>query len=394
MALIDLRLEMKPPTFPLPNDPEYSRHGTLDRVPANVSFLTSAPGTETPLSSIGFKWHAGSQHLSIENFQPPSYYEDYVMTATYSDKMQAHQRSQLEKLLTLHEGPASLRSFVEIGCGDGSFLKYAQQRVPRVLGIEPSRRFAEEAMQAGFEVVIGYVGSKTPLTSEKFDSFASRQVFEHLPDPCDVLTGIRQMLNPGAVGLIEVPNGQRALRLKRFFEFFPDHVNYYSANSLVALASDAGFNVISCQESFGGDYLELWLRNEPDVERWFDEMTTHRDQVCAALAHKVGELAGQGNRVAIWGCGAKTLSILAACPPDLSPQIVAIIDSDPHKHGRYVANTVIPVVAPEQACTLQPNVVIVLALSYREEIAASVRQRIPGCKSILTLDDHGNIAVL
>ena len=347
-----------------------------------------------PRSSIGFKWHARSQHVSIDNFQQPSYYEDYVMTATYSDKMQALQRSQLEKLVSLHEGPSGPQSFVEIGCGDGSFMKYARQRIARVLGIEPSRRFAAEAEREGFEVLVNYVGSKTPLTAEKFDSFASRQVFEHLPDPCDVLIGIRRMLHQGAVGLIEVPNGQRALRLKRFFEFFPDHVNYYSANSLVALASDAGFNVIGCQEAFGGDYLELWLRNEPAAASWFGEMVTHREQVCAVLARKVGELTAQGKRVVIWGCGAKTLSILAACPIELHSQIQGVIDSDPHKHGRYVPNTSIPVLAPDQGGRLRPDVVFVLALSYRDEIATAIRQGIPSCNLILTLDDHGRVAEL
>ncbi len=381
-------------TFPLPDDKEYSRQGSLDRVPANVSFLASAPGEVMHLSNIGFKWHARSQHLVIENFQPPSYYEDYVMTATYSDKMQELQRSQLENLVGLHEGSNGPQSFVEIGCGDGSFMKYARERIPRVLGIEPSHRFADEAIREGFEVLIGYVGSKIPLTEEKFDAFVSRQVFEHLPDPLDVLIGIRKMLRPGAVGLIEVPNGQRALRMKRFFEFFPDHVNYYSVNSLVALASDAGLNVIACQESFGGDYLELWMRNEPDVESWFEQMVAHRELVCSTLVTKISELTSLGNRVAVWGCGAKTLSILAACPAESLSKIACIIDSDPHKHGRYLPNSCIPVVAPEKWDELNPDVIFVLALSYRDEISARIRQLITCCHIILSLDDHGSIIEL
>jgi SAM-dependent methyltransferase len=381
--------------FPLSDDMEYTLHGNLDRVPENVSYLTTSPNEHMPHSTIGFKWHDRLQHLTIENFQPPNYYEDYVMTATYSEKMQALQRAQMEKLVKLHEDIDSpIRSFVEVGCGDGSFLKYAKQHVHRVLGIEPSAPFAEEASRQGFEVLIGFVGSATPLTSEKFDSFASRQVFEHLPDPLDVLIGIRKMLNIGAVGLIEVPNGHRALRLKRFFEFFPDHVNYYSVNSLVALASNAGFNVISCRESFGGDYLELWLRNQPDVEKCFSEMVTQREQVCTAFTTKVIELSSQGRRVAVWGCGAKTLSILSACPSHLFPHIVGIIDSDPHKYGRYVPNTSIKVFAPDNGRELIPDAIFVLALSYREEIAVSIRQRIPRCRNILSLDDRGNLVEL
>jgi SAM-dependent methyltransferase len=381
-------------TFPLSGDLGYTRQGSLDNVPNNVSFLASEPGVIMNDSTIHFKWHASSQHLVIENSQPPSYYEDYVMTTTYSDKMQSLQRVQMEKLVRFYEAKDSPKSFVEIGCGDGSFMKHARQKIPRIFGIEPSHRFAQEALRDGFEVTIGYVSSKVNLTDEKFDTFVSRQVFEHLPDPLDVLVGIRQMLSPGAVGLIEVPNGQRALRLKRFFEFFPDHVNYFSVNSLVALASDAGFNVISCEESFGGDYLELWLRNEPDVESWFPTMVSHREKVCLMLAATVSGLVALGTRVAIWGCGAKTLSILAACPDDLLSKITCIVDSDPHKHGMFVPNTLIPVVSPSKLNDHNAEVMIVLALSYREEIANLIRAYSKNCNKILSLDDHGSIIEL
>jgi SAM-dependent methyltransferase len=377
--------------FPSPTDLGYVKCGSMNRVPENVSFLAPNASSQIPLSEIGFKWYANCQHVAIENFQPPSYYEDYVMTATYSQKMQDLQRSQMENLVRLHANPDGPGSFLEIGCGDGSFMKYARPMVRRVLGIEPSRRFAAESQKNGFEVLIGYVGSGSLLTTEKFDCFASRQVFEHLPDPVDVLLGIRKMLNPGAVGLIEVPNGQRALRLKRFFEFFPDHVNYYSVNSLVALASTVGLNVISCNESFGGDYLELWMRNEPDIPSCFLEMSEHREKVCAALADKVDALAQANQQLAIWGCGAKTLSILAACPIDLHQRICCVIDSDPHKHGFYIPNTNISVISPSEANKWKPSVILILALSYREEIASMVREMINSCHSILTLDDNGCI---
>lgn len=379
--------------FPGLDDEGYVRAGRLDRVPENVSFLAPSPNHRAADAEIGFKWHPATQHGAIENFQPPSYYEDYVMTATYSDKMQRLQASQMARLVALHDGGCP-NSFVEIGCGDGSFMKYAKQRVPRVCGIEASRRFAEEAAKSGQEVLVGFVGSEVLLTNEKFESFASRQVFEHLPDPLDVLIGIRRMLVPGAVGLIEVPNGQRALRLKRFFEFFPDHINYFSVNSLVALATDAGFNAVACHEAFDGDYLELWLRHEPDQAAWFSEMAADRARVCSTLIEKVKEAAGDGHHVAVWGCGAKTLSILATCRESLWGNILCVIDSDPHKHGLYVPNSPIPVVSPAVAADMKPDVVLVLALSYREEIADAARRAIPSCKKVFTLDDQGMVVAL
>lgn len=381
--------------FPDPDDLRYEPCGKLTQVPDNVSYVSPIAGENVRLSAIGFKWHQASQHLAIENFQPPQYYEDYVMTASYSDRMQSLQAAQMEHMMLLHKDagkkPASL---IEIGCGDGSFLEHAALHVPRVVGIEPSRRFAEEAIQKGFEVLVGFVGADVETTDERFDSFASRQVFEHLPDPLDVLTGIRKMLNHGAIGLIEVPNGYRALRLKRFFEFFPDHVNYYSVNSLVSLASAAGFNVISCQESFGGDYLELWLRNEPDIVTQARDIASHRDNCVRAFAELVQQIALKGQSTMIWGCGAKTLSVLSATPTDVFQHIAGVIDSDPHKHGRFVPNTSIEIMSPLQAAALLPDVLFILALSYREEIAESARQLFPSCHLIFSLDDHGSIIEL
>lgn len=379
--------------FPKPNDDRYTDFGSMTNVPVDVSRLATQPNQSGQPAKIGFRWHAPSQHTTIENYQPPSYYEDYIMTNSYSDAMQRLQQGQMERLLSLREmsTPASL---VEIGCGDGSFMKYARGRIPRILGIEPSSRFAQEAIRAGFEVKIGYVSAANLLIEEKFDSFASRQVFEHLPDPLDVLIGIRKMLNPGAVGLIEVPYGHRSLRTKRFFDFFPDHVNYYSVNSLVALATDAGFNVIACNEAFGGDYLELWTRFEPGPARWFNELVAARERVCGALAGKIREICQQKQRLAVWGCGAKALSIFSATTTETLDLIDCVIDSDPHKHGKFVPRSSIAVLPPEQAAQRNPDVVLVLALSYREEIAASVRKLMPGCGQIITIDNSGEIVAL
>lgn len=375
--------------FPFPDDPRYTFHGSMGRVPENVSYLASSPDEKVSSVDIGFKWSAASQHVSIVNYQPASYYEDYFMTTTYSEKMQNQQASQLAKLISLHDKDGGPKSFVEIGCGDGSFMNHARTRIERVVGIEASRRFAAAAAAAGNTVIIGYVSSNAQPADEKFDAFVSRQVFEHLTDPLDVLIGIRKMLNSGAVGLIEVPNGQRALRLKRFYEFFPDHVNYYSVNSLVALASDAGLNVISCNEAFGGDYLELWLRNDQGQEQWFQEMVVQRDRVCAVLADNLKSLTQGGDKLAVWGCGAKTLCILSASAPGLVNHIACIIDSDPNKQGRFVPNTTIPVVSVADAAGMNIKTVLILALSYREEIAALARSGLPECRRILTLDDYG-----
>lgn len=344
--------------------------GNLTHVPHNVSFLAPRSYFPTPTPSISLVFDDKTFNTECKTMVQQGYYDDYVMTTTFSDTMQKLQARQAE-LLRLH---ATGGSMVEIGCGDGSFLNHCSKHFEKVVGIEPSKAFGDEARKKGFKVVRGYVSSEKPLIKRKFHAFASRQVFEHLKDPMDVLIGIKYMLKEGAVGLIEVPNGYRALRNGRFYEFFPDHTQYYSVNRLVELASKAGFNVMSCNESFGGDYLELWVRWEPNCTKHLTKMA----QVQSKVSKQVKKFLEKEEDVAIFGAGAKTLAILSTIDSRVVNRVGCVIDDDPHKWNKYIPNTAVPVVGSiDVRATFQPKNVLILALSYIDEISAKVKKLYP-----------------
>lgn len=372
----------------------YQSCGEMSNVPGNVSYLSPTPNENFPNTTIEFLWNEKVRHGKILNYQPPAYYQDYLMTTTCSAAMQNLQASQAAKLRGLLPSESSNLSFVEIGCGDGSFLRHASAHFASVTGIEPSKRFAAEAVANGFKVINKYVSSAETVVEDKFDAFVSRQVFEHLPDPLDVLKGIRKMLKPGAVGMIEVPNGNRALRLGRFFEFFPDHVNYYSVNSLVALASDAGLTTIECIENFGQDYLELWVRNDVGTEALFREMVSKRAEICRNLSSRIQQLSNEGKRIAVWGAGAKTLSAVTMLAPDTLAKLSYVIDSDPHKHSLFIPNSSVQVIPLQEALKQPPNVVVILALTYQQEIRDLARKHFSPDTSILSLTETGSICEL
>ena len=365
--------------------------GSLNQVPANVSYLADKANFQLSSAKIDLKWNADIQHIHIENNLKNDYYDDYLMTTSYSKKIQQLQERQLERMIDIYEEmegriPASL---VEIGCGDGSFLKHAKNKISMTVGIEPSARFSAFATKQGCNVINGYVNSSSRITKDLFDCFVSRQVFEHLSDPLDVLLGIKAMLNPGAVGLIEVPNGYKSIRKKRFYDFFPDHVNYYSINSLVALAISSNFNVVSCHESFDGDYLELWVRNDTKktIQNCIDDIEAERKIVCDNLLKKIKSLFLIKKKIMIFGCGAKTLSIFSGFAENVSDYISGVIDSDPNKIGKYVPNTSIQVLSMSQCVNKKPDVIIILALSYTKEIRDILKKELP--KSVvLTLNNN------
>lgn len=63
-------------------------------------------------------------HYQIPDVNIDSYYEEYLMTASYSEKMQDHQKKQVNELFKLCKVPVN---FLEIGCGDGNFMDHSKK---------------------------------------------------------------------------------------------------------------------------------------------------------------------------------------------------------------------------------------------------------------------------
>jgi cyclopropane fatty-acyl-phospholipid synthase-like methyltransferase len=378
--------------FPTKQEHSEVTIGSLAYVPENVSFLSDQPNTSIARADIALQWNEDIQHLRITNYQEPSYYDEYFMTTSYSNSMQELQEAQAQKIAQLVKsnlGILQSTSLIEIGCGDGSFLIHAAKHFDEVIGIEPSKKFAIAAEDRGFRVLNEYVTANSHPSKTPFAAFVSRQVFEHLPDPLDCLLGIRNLLVDGGIGLIEVPNGYQAFRNGNFFEFFPDHVNYYSVNSLVSLASTAGFNVISCTETFGSDYLELWVRLDKNHSEWVNKMNGMTSNILTNVSAWVD--GNTEKSVAIFGCGAKTLSIIAKDPDYFSSRFRCVFDSDPNKQERYIPNTSLQVKSPLDAPNIQLDAILILALSYKNEIVSQLRQLLGQDIEIASLDQFGKI---
>lgn len=358
----------------------------IEKLPANVSYLSTEAHAAIGITDGELHLNTHNGHHTLHASLPSDYYDNYLMTATYSAKMQQHQAAQAGKLAGMLQAESH---FIEIGCGDGSFMKHCAPLFKYVMGIEPSGIFAAEARAQGFDVLECYVSEDAEITQKKFHAFASRQVFEHLPNPVSVLKGIRNMLNPGAVGLIEVPNGIRSLLSKRFYDYFPDHIQYYSPASLIQMATEAGFITLSCETSFGGDYLELWLTYVPNLESTALSLVEMRKNVCLALSNKLIAWKNNHKNIAIWGVGAKTQSIMPLLNSVAVEAIGFAIDSDPHKHGKYIPGTAIQIKAPAFLTSSTVDVVLILALSYRTEIMQQAMALNPHIKEIWTIDDNG-----
>jgi SAM-dependent methyltransferase len=158
-----------------------------------------------------------------------------------------------EKLL----GPGR-RRLLDIGCGPGFFLKTAIARGWQAAGIEPSRQAAAHARGLGAAITEGFFSTATAPQLGRFDAVNLTNVLEHVPDPIHILTLARDLLRPGGVLCVGVPNdfsplqiaAQNAAGLDDWWVAPPHHLNYFDFESLTRLLERLGLTVAQRLTSF------------------------------------------------------------------------------------------------------------------------------------------------
>ena len=155
-------------------------------------------------------------------------------------------------------GAPSRRRLLDIGSGPGFFLKTAQTRGWNVTGIEPSRQATAHARNLGVNVVEGFFNADTASTLGRFDVVHMNNVLEHIPDPITLVGLARDLLSPGGIVCINVPNDFSAFQLaasaaqntRQWWLAPPHHLNYFDFALLMGLMGRLGMAVVERTTSF------------------------------------------------------------------------------------------------------------------------------------------------
>ena len=161
-------------------------------------------------------------------------------------------------------------ALLEIGCGEGWFMKAALDDAYDVRGLDFSDdgvgRFHPELRpraQFGdaFEILDGLIEA-----GERVDVCAMEHVLEHVLDPEALLARLAGLLKPGGVVAITVPNDFSRLQTKAmatgvidrpFWVAPPQHLSYFNTDNLPRLLERRGFRVLEAFASFPIDWFLL-----------------------------------------------------------------------------------------------------------------------------------------
>lgn len=139
------------------------------------------------------------------------------------------------------------KSVLDVGCGNGKFLRAMRTAGHDVVGIEPSPAGAARAREDhGLDVHCGSV-LEIDFGDRRFDLITLWHVLEHVDDPVAYLRHLARWLTPGGRILAAVPNfgGAEAGIYKERWAFLdiPRHLFHFSRRGLRGVAQRAGLHV-------------------------------------------------------------------------------------------------------------------------------------------------------
>jgi 2-polyprenyl-3-methyl-5-hydroxy-6-metoxy-1,4-benzoquinol methylase len=178
------------------------------------------------------------------------------------------------------------RSFLDIGCGDGRFLRSMEKLgVPREnnYGLELDENVVQPLRKQGYQAFCERVEDCQRIPPGSLDVITMFHVIEHVDNPAAVVRQAARWLAPGGVFAVETPNLD-SLDQRLFHPTFwggyhiPRHWNLFRAETLARLVEECGLTVRATRYQTGHSFwmysVHHWLRYAgrpwPRLARWFD----------------------------------------------------------------------------------------------------------------------------
>jgi hypothetical protein len=289
---------------------------------------------------------------------------------------------------------------VEVAANDGYLLQYVAARGIPCLGVEPTRSTAQAAREKGLEIRELFFGrdTATQLRSEGWgaDLMAANNVLAHVPDINDFLAGFAMLLKPTGVATFEFPQLLTLMAGAQFDTLYHEHYSYLSLTSVRTLCERNGLEVFDVSQlSTHGGSLRVFVQRKdgqrrtvlPAVQQqlqaelaagvknpeYYATLAPAAERIKHDLLRFLLQAKADGKRVVGYGAAAKgnTLLNYAGVKADL---LSWVADANPHKQGKFLPGSRIPIVAPAQIDIDKPDYVLVLPWNLLHEVSQQLAQ--------------------
>ncbi len=336
--------------------------------------------------------------VQLQEFETPQrIFSDYAYFSSYSDSWLAHAKQYTDTMVGRFRFGAQSQ-VIELASNDGYLLQYFKEKGIPVLGVEPAVNVAEVALERGIPTRVQFFGVATAeeLAREGLcaDLLLGNNVLAHVPDINDFVAGMKIALKPGGVITMEFPHLLRLMQQNEFDTIYHEHFSYLSFTTVDAIFAAHGLALFDVEElATHGGSLRIYARHAQGDSRPIGARVAElkareatagltslaayaafAEQVCEtkrALLHFLIEAKRAGKSIVGYGAPAKGNTLLNYCGIR-QDFIDYTVDRSPHKQGRFLPGSRIPVYAPGKLRETRPDYVLILPWNLKEEIVGQM----------------------
>lgn len=336
----------------------------------------------------------------VETVPPEKLFKQYFYTSSISSTVLENAKEITHRLidrLKLDESSTVL----EIGCNDGYLLKNYVGKVGKIIGIDPSENVSQMARETlgpgNGKIITGFFNADRARELSQFgvsaDVIHANNVLAHVADLHGVVEGIKTLLKPDGVAVIETHYVRDLVEQTQFDCVYHEHLCYYSAHSLAKLFELHGMEMVDVQHLpiHGGSLRAYFQRQDGPMSMaeegkhrledifeqeslfgftWssvYDDLMEQVMHLKSELWRTLNRIVKDGGSIAIYGASAKSTTLLNFFGLD-AEYIDFVVDDTPGKQGFLTPGTHIPIFNPSALKDLKPDYCLILTWNFAKEI--------------------------
>jgi hypothetical protein len=336
---------------------------------------------------------------------PEIIYRDYIYVTTSSSGLKNHFESYADDVFRYLKLPLK-NLVVDIGSNEGTLLSFFQQKNCSVLGIEPSIETAKNATEKGIETLSKFFNSD--LSKKIVENYGNanlitiNNLFANIDDLHDFAGGLEHLLGDDGVLVIESSYLLDMVNNMVFDFIYHEHLSYFSIIPLVSFFKQFRIKLVKVEHvgTKGGSLRYYWAKessNRPvddSVSQFIaEEEKTGIDtdffkhyeiRINRAKKELIDVLETyKGKKIVGYGASATSTTLISHF--GLDAHLTSLVDDNPGKIRTYSPGYHIPVKNFDSLHEDPPDVVVILAWRFSDEIYKKISSL--NCKIISPLPE-------
>lgn len=332
--------------------------------------------------------------VQLEQFESPEdIFSDYAYFSSYSDSWLKHAKEYVDMMIEKFQ-ISTKSKVIEIASNDGYLLQFFKEKNIPVIGVEPAKNVAIQAVKKGISTISKFFGrelaNELKTANIGADLLIANNVLAHVPDINDFVAGMKDILKPEGIITFEFPHLLKLMTENQFDTIYHEHFSYLSLIAVKKILNNHGIAIFDIEKlkTHGGS-LRVYAKHIEDITKevstnvdkiineeviaGFENIDTYKEfsknveRTKRNILDFLIKCKNEGKQIVGYGAPAKGNTLLNYCGVG-KDFLDYTVDRSPHKQGLFLPGSHIPIFSPDKIIETKPDYVVILAWNIKEEV--------------------------